>query len=282
MLARCPDCATVFRVAPADLRGARGLVRCGVCFAVFDAVEALEEGDGATPPVPAAGWKARPLDEAPAPVTDERHGVPGASPPEGAPAMTAAPITGRARGPFAEEAARGPVPAPTLAAHTVLLASERPGRRGGWVALAVCLTLVLTAQLAWFRGTQLLGVYPVLREPLAALCAYTGCRVPGARDPGAIQVRERDLRAHPRYRDAFLVRVILVNEAAFAQPYPILELRLYDTDGKVVAGRRFEPREYLAEDLDPNAPMPAGQPLHMLLELTGPKPLPASFELRFL
>ncbi len=57
MLARCPDCATVFRVAPADLRAARGLVRCGVCFGVFDAVEALE--DPAQPILPAAVVEAR-------------------------------------------------------------------------------------------------------------------------------------------------------------------------------------------------------------------------------
>ncbi len=58
MLARCPDCATVFRVAPADLRAARGVVRCGVCYGVFDAVEALE--DPAQPILRAAAVEAVP------------------------------------------------------------------------------------------------------------------------------------------------------------------------------------------------------------------------------
>jgi uncharacterized protein DUF3426 len=72
---------------------------------------------------------------------------------------------------------------------------------------------------------------------------------------------EGDLREHPRYRDALLVNAILVNQAAFAQPYPILELALCDTEGAVVAGRRFELREYLDRALDADGLMPARQPL---------------------
>ncbi|MDQ3773415.1 MAG: zinc-ribbon and DUF3426 domain-containing protein [Pseudomonadota bacterium] len=283
MLARCPDCATVFRVAPADLRAARGLVRCGVCFGVFDAVEALE--DSARPILSAGVVEPRPdpLEATGIDLSDEMDRNPTeAFSAETVSATRSAAVLGRAGGD--PNTGTGPVATLALTAHAMLVASERPRplARAGWVALTVLMTLCLFAQLAWFRGAELLRAYPELQEPVAAACAFAGCQLPGPRDPGAVRIMERDLREHPRYRDALLVNAILVNQAAFAQPYPILELALYDTEGAVVAGRRFEPREYLARALDADALMPAGQPLHVVLELVGPKRPPASFELRFL
>ncbi len=291
MLARCPDCATVFRVAPADLRAARGLVRCGVCFGTFDAVEALE--DPAQPILPPAVVEPLP-DPRQTPAVDlseevEQSRTEAFSPEpkrnsNKIPATSSAPVLGRAGALADPDTGMGPVTAPALTAHAMLMAGERPRprARAGWVALTALLTLCLFAQLAWFRGAEVLRAYPGLQEPLAAVCALAGCQLPGPRDPGAVRVMERDLREHPRYRDALLVNAILVNQAAFAQPYPILELWLYDTEGAVVAGRRFEPREYLDRALDADALMPAGQPLHVVLELVGPKRPPASFEFRFL
>ncbi|MGH8576243.1 MAG: zinc-ribbon and DUF3426 domain-containing protein [Gammaproteobacteria bacterium] len=291
MLARCPDCTTVFRVAPADLRAARGLVRCGVCFGVFDAVEALE--DPAGPILPAAMVEALPdpLESTGIDLSEEmernRSEAFSAEPKRNSnqiPPTRSAAVFGRAGASADPDTGTGPVTTPTLTAHAMLLASERPRQRDrtGWVALTALMTLCLCAQLAWFRGADLQRAYPGLQGPLTALCAFAGCRLPGPRDPGAVRVMERDLREHPRYRDALLVNAILVNQAAFAQPYPILELRLYDTEGAVVAGRRFGPREYLDRALDADGLMPAGQPLHVVLELLGPKRPPASFELRFL
>ena len=279
----------MFRVAPADLRAARGLVRCGVCFGVFDAVEALE--DPAQPILPAAGVEALP-DPLETTGLDLSDGNPteafSAEPKRNSnkiPATRPAPVLGRAGALADPDTGTGPVTTPALTADTMLLASERPRpprARAGWVALTALMTLCLFAQLSWFRGAEVLRTYPGLQEPLAAVCAFAGCQLPGPRDPGAVRVIERDLREHPRYRDALLVNAILVNQAAFAQPYPILELALYDTEGAVVAGRRFEPREYLDRALDADGLMPAGQPLHVVLELVGPKRPPASFELRFL
>ncbi|MGQ0593180.1 MAG: zinc-ribbon and DUF3426 domain-containing protein [Gammaproteobacteria bacterium] len=291
MLARCPDCATVFRVAPADLRAARGLVRCGVCFGVFDAVEALEDPAHSIHPAAVVEPLSDPLETTGIDLSEQMDRSPTeAFSPEPKrnnnkiPATRSAPVLGRAGALADPDTGTGPVTAPALTAHAMLLASERPRprTRAGWVALTVLMTLGLCAQLAWFRGAELLRAYPGLQEPLAAVCAFAGCRLQGPRDPGAVRVMERDLREHPRYRDALLVNAILLNQAAFAQPYPILELALYDTEGAVVAGRRFEPHEYLDRALDADALMPVGQPLHVVLELVGPKRPPASFELRFL
>lgn len=39
---RCPHCRSAFRVTPPQLDAASGIVRCGVCFKTFDAIEHLE------------------------------------------------------------------------------------------------------------------------------------------------------------------------------------------------------------------------------------------------
>ena len=48
LIARCPACATLFRVVPDQLKISDGWVRCGQCSEVFDATASLQ----AAPPVP--------------------------------------------------------------------------------------------------------------------------------------------------------------------------------------------------------------------------------------
>lgn len=43
MYTQCPECGTVFKVTPDVLRAARGVVRCGVCDATFNAVQSLSD-----------------------------------------------------------------------------------------------------------------------------------------------------------------------------------------------------------------------------------------------
>jgi len=50
MTTRCPQCGTVFKVVADQLRVRNGLVRCGVCAAVFDGYACL--ATGAAPPPP--------------------------------------------------------------------------------------------------------------------------------------------------------------------------------------------------------------------------------------
>lgn len=45
MLAQCPQCRTVFRATPTQLRAAAGRVRCGECDTVFDALANSEEAE---------------------------------------------------------------------------------------------------------------------------------------------------------------------------------------------------------------------------------------------
>jgi predicted Zn finger-like uncharacterized protein len=49
---RCPNCATVFRVAAAQLQAYEGWVRCGRCAEVFNAEQCLVAMEPAPAPTP--------------------------------------------------------------------------------------------------------------------------------------------------------------------------------------------------------------------------------------
>lgn len=99
---RCPQCGTAFKVVADQLRVRQGLVRCGVCSAVFDGYARLIDGAQGTPGVPAAP-------AAPAvahPVTPPVHSAPVPLPPVTSTSSAGAP-TAPAPAPTA------PAPAPT-------------------------------------------------------------------------------------------------------------------------------------------------------------------------
>lgn len=89
ILTRCPNCRTVFRVTPEQLRVRHGQVRCGSCYATFNALSELSEelplpgpAEGEREAQPAAVPYTTAIDEAP--TVSEVLTAPGGSEP-GAP-----------------------------------------------------------------------------------------------------------------------------------------------------------------------------------------------------
>uniref|UniRef100_UPI0035B25C0F MJ0042-type zinc finger domain-containing protein n=1 Tax=Devosia sp. TaxID=1871048 RepID=UPI0035B25C0F len=69
ILARCPACATTFRVRPEQLRARQGRVRCGHCQHAFNALETLvDEGSADEAPAQAQAHAEPPLAESPSPL----------------------------------------------------------------------------------------------------------------------------------------------------------------------------------------------------------------------
>lgn len=70
ILARCPACATTFRVRPEQLRARQGRVRCGRCQHAFNALETLVDDPAAAQAVATSG--VHPEDEAPVFVLEDK------------------------------------------------------------------------------------------------------------------------------------------------------------------------------------------------------------------
>lgn len=165
----------------------------------------------------------------------------------------------------------------------VMPASENGGgwRIAAWALANIALIAVLLGQYAYFNRTEL-AQYPDLRPWLTSFCATLGCDVPLLRDPARISLANRVVQSHPAHEHALLIDATLVNEAAFTQAYPELELRFSDLDNRLVAGRRFRPAEYLPSGTDILKGMTPRQPVKFSLEIADPGKQAVSFQFNLL
>lgn len=261
MFTRCPDCLTQYRVRATQLGAAGGRVRCGACGAAFDAVSRLSD-DPLPPPAPeetGAGGElltgqAGPLDDDELPLGLRSDRGADSSDPVAADGLPDWP---------------GDEPAPVR--HT-----------GRWLLLALLLLLLGLGQVAWFHRDALYERIPPLAGWVEQLCSRIDCEVYRQRDTGALALLNRDVRAHPVYEDALLVNATIINLAGHRQPYPQLQLALYDTEGRVLAYREFAPDDYLDASMAGSAGMPVETPLHVVLELGDAGVGAVSFEFGFL
>lgn len=160
---------------------------------------------------------------------------------------------------------------------------ERPvqSRRGNlWLWLTVpVLTISLLLQIG-VADRASLAADPVWRPRIIALCDVLRCDVPAWREPGALHVTSREIRPHPSAPGVLMVTATFRNDAAFAQPWPQLQLSLTNLDGDSFGLRRFSPREYLGSD--PATPLiGAAQSATVTLEIVDPGRRAVAFGLDF-
>jgi len=159
---------------------------------------------------------------------------------------------------------------------------QRPRASSLWGIGSALLFICLLGQALWFEREGLVGRFPALRDFWHAVCAGRACALEPQRDLHSLQILSRDVRDHPRYRDSLLVNATLVNEAAFAQPFPVLELTLFNQAGHPLGVRRFEPGEYLDASIPVASGMKPHQQIYVALEIASFGDAAVSFEFRFL
>jgi predicted Zn finger-like uncharacterized protein len=256
----CPNCFRQFRLGAAHLSAAAGEVRCGFCGAQFNALSRLRDAPLAQPGRPDPAPPAEPVSTLEEPEFDIALNEVRVEPPA---------------------AVRIPVPRPAQFLETEAGDAEAPRRSRIWTAAALVLVLAGAAQVAWFQRDEWVTRFPALFPHVEKLCGALGCSVMRQRKLSAISVLNRDVRAHPRYRDALLVNATLSNGSALAQAFPDIQLSLSDTSGRVVAARTFAPDEYLDDSIDRRRGMAPGAPVHVVLEIAGVAADAVSFEIGF-
>jgi hypothetical protein len=118
------------------------------------------------------------------------------------------------------------------------------------------------------------------RRIVEPFCALLGCKVAPRRALDRIRVLSRDVSPHPTQAQALLVMLVMSNEAAFAQPFPLLQITLYDEQERPVGQRRFTPQEYLGVADVPQ--MKPDQAVYVRLELVDPGRAVTGFRFDFL
>lgn len=148
-----------------------------------------------------------------------------------------------------------------------------------WSLASLLMLALLVAQYGYYERYDL-AKNPTYRPWLERMCVYLDCRLPPRRDTAAFELQERDVRYHPEYAGALLISGTFINRAAFAQPYPTVEVLLRDVNGDVVAGRRFSPAEYM-QGGPKAALLEPGTEAQLLLEVSDPGNQAVSFEFNF-
>jgi len=256
MYTQCPDCLTIYMIAPEALAQARGSVVCKHCTAVFDALRTLTA-------------------DLPVGVQHLAQHESGATVPElTLPIMR--PVAA------AKSAAR---PATPIAAPTPEFARAHRAARvsSGWVwkgGIALLFPLLL-AQLAWAERHELLQ-NPTARAWLERGCIALHCSLPLARNADNLTLLSRDVRPHPSVPNALIISATLRNDAEVAQAFPTVEITLTDLDEQRIAMRRFKPAEYLGDARTLNSGLAAHGSTALVFEVADPGKNAVAYEFKFL
>ena len=151
-----------------------------------------------------------------------------------------------------------------------------------WTTATLVALVVIVAQLAWFNRDRVLLKYPEVLPYAKRLCAEFGCQLIRQKDVSKIKLVNRDVRLHPTYQDTLLVNAAMKNELSIRQPYPKVQLTLFDTSGSLLGHREFVPNDYLDSSIEIEKGMPIDSPVYFVLEVSGPTAGAVSFEFRFL
>lgn len=225
MLTRCAACHTAFRITTDQLVSRQGMVRCGQCASVFNALDHLlphpaaanaSEQSGNTDAQSAADEDSGSYDLFGAPTPPENE---------------------------ASDARPAPDDRPP---HSVLFqpVAAAPGFAWWSLAGAVLATSALAAQGVWFYRDRLAVLYPQTKPLLEAACSELDCRIEPPVDAQAISIESSDLQADPANSGWLILSAVLRNRAAFAQSLPMLEITLTDALDMPLSRRVLKAPDY--------------------------------------
>jgi len=271
MFTSCPDCLKQFRIQASQLSIASGQVECGACGHQFNALSRLSdtpltlnqknyEFDYELSAEPALGEEP----EFDIPVSEnEKEATSNAETNEGA-LMSEFPDE-------IPDELRDELPVKRSLLATII-----------WAFGALLLCIIIIVQLAWFNRDELLIRYPQLEPVAREICERLQCEILRHKDISSIKLLNRDVRNHPLYEGSLLVNATMANKSETIQPYPQIQLALFNLEGEVIAYREFKPDEYLDDSINIPAGMMPESPIHFVLEVGGPTEGAVSFEFHFL
>ncbi|MCM0613403.1 zinc-ribbon domain-containing protein [Marinobacter sediminum] len=138
-----------------------------------------------------------------------------------------------------------------------------------WTMVVLALAGTLVAQVVWFQFDRLSSI-PELRPFYEKGCELAGCKLKPLINVDAIQSRKLVVRTDPDNRSQLLVDAVIINRAAFEQPFPAIALTFSNLNGDIVAQSIFLPEEYLAGEGRNLDAMPRSTPVRIAINIRDP------------
>ncbi len=242
MYTQCQHCKAIFEVSMREVTVAAGKLRCGECNEVFDAMLTLST----TLPEPFS----------PDSVTSGETPDANQNKKEIRPESTLSIQDAKSQRPQISQPT-GIKENVKEIAHDVNKSIDRK-----WMKpIALSLAILLLAQIL-YHNRQYFSRTP-------------------AHEPDKIEMLSNNVFAHPNETGVLLISASIENHAKHAQPYPVLEVRLTDSDNNLVALRRFKPSEYL-EDYRKNSLLEVNTPTNLKLKIKDPGDQATRFQFKFM
>ncbi len=255
MYTQCSHCRAVFRVTMKELTAAQGLLRCGECDTIFDAMKGLSTT-----------------------LSEERS-------------FTASSV---AQGSNRSSTTTAPPGEKTIRVLSASENTKQAGRRQNagagrkktshsrkflYLSL-LALGLLLLLQLA-YSARNWLREQPGTTRLAQNICLLVGCDTEVRRDIKNIKMLSHNVYSHPNSPNVLIISTSIQNNAPFEQPYPLLEISFLNTASEVVALRRFTPTEYLGSE-QADALMPLNTPKEFSVNIADPGKDAVRFQFNFL
>ncbi|WP_298612484.1 zinc-ribbon and DUF3426 domain-containing protein [uncultured Thiothrix sp.] len=249
MYTQCSHCRAVFRVTMKELTAAQGLLRCGECDTIFDAMKALSTT-----------------------LPDERLGgmgngrdLPGEA------RIHALPLNVLAE----NDPSNSAKPSKTNSSN------RRSTKSRNFLYLSLlALCLLLLIQLFYSYRTKLLE-HPSTREWTQTVCTWITCGLDTVKHLDQIKLLSHTVYTHPNTPNVLIINTSIQNNASNPQPYPRLEVSFLNQKSELVALRSFTPEEYLSKEQQGHL-MPPKIPQEVSLTIEDPGKDAVRFQLRFL
>ncbi|MBT5228924.1 MAG: DUF3426 domain-containing protein, partial [Methylococcales bacterium] len=169
-----------------------------------------------------------------------------------------------------------PPPPPTASASTAIELEDLINTRTitpmtfVWITGSVLLLLSLFIQNG-YHNRLTLAQDPDTRESIVSLCGYLGCDLPPMRDVDRITIKRRDVREQNSIPKTLLINLTIMNQARFVQPYPEIQITLYDAQKNEIGKRRFASSEFISNQDMLERGMPPKTPTHIEFEVVAPQ-----------
>lgn len=115
---------------------------------------------------------------------------------------------------------------------------------------------------------------------MISVCQYLPCDLKPQRDVSKIKLLQRQLSPDEELENVLDVKVLLINEAAFDQPYPTIKIAFSNKSGERVSVKSYTPADYLDKQAL-NDLMPAGSEVHIHFKTEVTHPDALGFEFIF-
>ncbi len=132
-----------------------------------------------------------------------------------------------------------------------------------------CLLLAILAGLQTIYATRakIAAEYPQFKPYLAQACVLLKCKINLPKNLDAFAIDDADMQEDDLYQNVIKFSSLLINNAAYVQAYPNIELTLTDTANVPVLRRIIKPSEYLKANIHESSGIDAGEEVRINLAI---------------